>query len=86
MYILNEEHAITKAFLQKPWKKIAYGDVCKLSGKKSKSYIYRALSHLMNQGIVETQQVGGSLLYGLSLDSVQTQTYLGFVSEYLAWQ
>ena len=86
MYILNEEHTITKAFLQKPWKKLSYSEIRKLSGKKSKSYIYRALSHLMHGSIIQTQQVGKSFLYGLNLDSTQTRAYLGFLSEYLAWQ
>ncbi|HLC53878.1 MAG TPA: nucleotidyltransferase domain-containing protein [Candidatus Nanoarchaeia archaeon] len=86
MYILNEKHKITKAFLQKPWKKLSYSEIRKISGKKSKSYIYHALSNLMHGSIVQTQQVGKSFLYGLNLDSIQTQAYLGFLSEYLAWQ
>lgn len=85
MHILNEEHAITNAFLQRPWKRLAYGEVCKLSGKKSKSYIYRALSHLMTQGIIQTQQVGKSFLYSPTLNLLQTQAYLGFLKEYLSW-
>src|SRR3989344_4094591 len=51
-----------------------------------KSHIYHALSNLMHGSIVQTQQVGKSFLYGLNLDSIQTQAYLGFLSEYLAWQ
>ena len=86
MHIINEEHTITKAFLQKPWKKLSYSEICKLSGKTSKSYIYRALNHLIQGGIVSTQQIGKSFHYGLNLDSTQTQTYIGFLSEYLAWQ
>lgn len=86
MYILNEEHTISKAFFQKPWKKHSYSEIRKLSGKKSKSYIYRALGHLMHGGILQTERVGKSLLYGLTIDSIQTQAYLGFLSEYLAWQ
>ncbi|MBX4196054.1 nucleotidyltransferase domain-containing protein [Candidatus Pacearchaeota archaeon] len=86
MYILNEEHKISAAFLQKPWKQLTYLEIRKLSGKKSKSYIYRALSHLMNQQVINTEQVGKSLLYGLTLDSTSTQSYLGALSEYLAWQ
>ncbi len=86
MYILNEKYTISKAFLNKPWKKLTYADVCKLSGKKSKSYIYRALSNLMHGGIVENEVIGKSFLYCLRLNLLQTQAYLGFLSEYLAWQ
>ncbi len=86
MYILNEEHTITKAFLQKPWKNLSYSEVRKISGKKSKSYIYRALSHLMHGGIVDNRVVGKSFLYHLRLNTIQTQAYLGFLSQYLAWQ
>lgn len=86
MHILNEEYTITKAFLQKPWKKLSYSEIRELSGKKSKSYIYRALNHLIHNDIVRTEQVGKSFLYSLNLNSVQTQAYLGLLSEYLAWQ
>lgn len=86
MYILNEEYAITKAFLQKPWKKLSYSEIQKLSGKQSKSYIYRALRNLIHGGVLQTEQVGKSLLYGLTLNSIRTQAYLGFLKEYLAWQ
>ena len=86
MYILNEEHKIAATFLEKPWKKLTYLEVRKLSGKKSKSYIYRTLNHLMNDKVIETEQVGNSLLYGLRLNLLQTQSYLGLLSESIAWE
>lgn len=86
MDILNEEHKISMAFLQKPWKKLTYSEIRKISGKKSKSYIYHALNHLMNSNILHTEQVGRSLLYGLTLNYLQTQSYLGSLSEYIAWE
>ncbi len=86
MYIFNEEHKIGKAFLEKPWKKLTYLEVRKLSGKKSKSYIYRALNHLMHNEIIMTEQVGRSLLYYPTLNFLQTQSYLGSLNEHLSWQ
>lgn len=86
MFILNEETKIAAAFLEKPWKRLTYLEIRTLSGKKSKSYIYRTLSHLMNDNVVDTQAVGNSLLYGLKLYSLQTQSYCGFLSEALAWE
>ncbi len=85
MFILNEESKIAAAFLEKPWKRLTYLEVCKISGKKSKSYIYRTLSHLMEDNVLDTQPVGNSLLYGLKLYALQTQSYCGLLSESLAW-
>ena len=86
MYILNEEHKIAVTFLQKPWKKLTYSEIRKLSGKKSKSYIYRTLSHMMKDNVLSTEQVGNSLTYGLRLDLIQTQSYMGSLSEAVAWE
>ncbi|MEK6926983.1 MAG: nucleotidyltransferase domain-containing protein [Nanoarchaeota archaeon] len=86
MTLLNEEHKISTSFLQKPWKKLTYSEIQKISGKKSKSYIYRALNHLTNEKIIQTERVGKSILYELTISGLQTQSYLGNLSEYLAWQ
>ncbi|MBI2631699.1 nucleotidyltransferase domain-containing protein [Candidatus Pacearchaeota archaeon] len=85
MFILNEESKIAASFLEKPWKKLTYSEIRKLSGKKSKSYIYRTLSHLMNDNVIDTEQIGNSLLYGLKLYLLQTQSYCGLLSESIAW-
>lgn len=85
MFILNEESKIAATFLEKPWKRLTYSEIRKISGKKSKSYIYRTLSHLMKDNVIDTQQISNSLLYGLKLDSLQTQSYCGLLSESLAW-
>lgn len=86
MYLLNEEHKIAATFLQKPWKKLTYSEIRKISGKKSKSYIYRTLNHMMNDNVISTEQVGNSLIYGLRLDLIQTQSYLGNLSEAIGWE
>lgn len=86
MNILNEEHRISASFLQMPWKKLTYSEIRSITGKKSKSYIYRALSHLMNDNLIHTEQVGKSLLYKLALGYLQTQSYFGSLSENIAWQ
>lgn len=85
MEILKEEYAIGAAFLAQPWKKLTYKDIKNISGKKSKGYIYNALSHLMHAGIISTEQVGKSLLYLLNLDSLEVRSYLGFLKEYVSW-
>lgn len=86
MFILNEESKIAASFLEKPWKRLTYLEIRKISGKRSKSYIYRTLSHLMNDNVIDTQSVGNSLLYGLKLYSLQTQSYCGLLSESIAWE
>lgn len=85
MEILKEEYAIGAAFLAQPWKKLTYRDIKALSGKKSKGYVYNALSHLMHAGIISTEQVGKSILYSLNLDSLKARSYLGFLKEYISW-
>ncbi len=86
MFIINEESKIAATFLEKPWKGLTYLEIQKISGKKSKSYIYRTLSHLMNDNIIDTSQIGNSLLYNPKLYSLQVQSYFGLVSESVAWE
>ena len=85
MKILKEEYTIGAAFLARPWKKLTYKDIKNISGKNSKGYIYKALSHLMHARVISTEQVGKSLLYSLNLNSIETRSYLGFLKEYLSW-
>lgn len=80
-----QEQSIGQAFLKEPWKKLTYNDVRKISGSKSKSYIYRALSHLMYDEVISTETVGKSLLYTLNLYSIRAQSYLGLLNEYISW-
>lgn len=86
MHILNEEYKISKAFLEKPWKKLTYLNVRKLCGKKSKGYIYRVLNNLLLENILQREKVGKSILYALTLNYFATQSYLGSLHEYLSWQ
>ena len=85
MNIINQEYSIHAAFLKEPWKKLTYKEIEFLSRKKSKSYIYRALSNLVKEGIISTEAVGKSILYKLEIESPKTQSYLGFLEEYKAW-
>ncbi len=85
MKILKEEYAIGMAFLVRPWKRLTYKDVRDISGKKSKGYIYKALSRLMFNNIISTEQIGKSLLYVLNLDSLEARSYIGFLKEYVSW-
>ena len=80
-----QEQAIGAAFLVQPWKALTYNDIRRISGSKSKSYIYKALSHLMYDGILSTEQVGKSLLYKLNLYSTRAQSYLGLLNEHISW-
>lgn len=86
MHIINKEHTISTTFLESPWKKLTYSEIRKISGKKSKGYIYKVLNNLINEKTIQKEQVGKSLLYSLTLNSLETQSYLGLLSEYLAWK
>ena len=84
--MLKEEHVIGSAFLVQPWKKLTYKDIQKITGKKSKGYIYKAINRLVREDIINTEQVGRSILYSLNLDSLKTKSYIGFLNEYLSWK
>ena len=79
--MLKEEHVIGSAFLVQPWKKLTYKDIQKITGKKSKGYIYKAINRLVREDIINTEQVGRSILYSLNLDSLKTNSYIGFLNE-----
>ncbi|MBS3074107.1 nucleotidyltransferase domain-containing protein [Candidatus Pacearchaeota archaeon] len=79
---LLEQYSVDSVFLDKPWKKITYKDIEKLSGKKSRSYIYRSLERLQKESIIKKEEVGKSLLYSLNLTSLNTKLYMGFLEEY----
>ncbi len=83
--MLKEEHVIGSAFLVEPWKKLTYKDIAKITGKKSKGYIYKALNGLLKEGTINTEKVGKSVLYSLNLNSLKTRAYLGFLNEYKSW-
>ena len=85
MALITEEYAIDSAFVKKPWKRLTYSEICVLSGKQSKSYIYRSLNRLTREKIVEREYVGRSILYVPTLQLFATQRYFGFLEEHRAW-
>lgn len=84
--MLKKENIIGAAFLQQPWKKLTYKDIQRITKKKSKGYIYKALKKLLYEGIIIKEQVGKSLLYTLNLNSIKNRTYIGFLNEYNSWK
>lgn len=86
MKVLNQQYAIDMAFLEKPWKKLTYSEISKISKKRSKWYVYDALNRLVEQKILlKPEKIGRSLLHSLNLGSAYTQSYMGFLEEYRAW-
>ena len=85
MALITEQYAIDSVFTKEPWKKLTYRDIQLLSGKKSRSYIYRALRRLIEEKIIIPENVGKSILYGLNLDSTYVQNYMAFLEEFNAW-
>ncbi len=83
--MLKEEHIIGTAFLEQPWKKLTYKDIQRITKKKSKGYIYKALSRLLHEKIILSEKVGKSLLYSPNLESLKARSYLGFLNEYKSW-
>ncbi len=86
MALITEQYNVDRVFLSQPWKKLTYKEIQKLSGKKSKSYIYTVLNSLIKEDIILTESVGKSIIYGINLDSLKVQNYLGFLEQYRAWR
>jgi len=85
MDIVTKEYAIDSAFIKKPWKRLTFNEIRKLSDKKSRSYIYRALHRLQKEKIVDSERIGKSIIYSLNWNSLNTQMYMGFLEEYNSW-
>ncbi len=86
MNIITEQYSIDAAFLNRPWSKLTYKEIQKLSGKRSRSYIYGVLNRLIKEDIIITESIGKSIIYGTNLNSLKVQNYLGFLEQYKAWQ
>lgn len=86
MKILKENNAINKVFLEKPWKSITYSEIQKLSGKKSKSYIYSAINDLKESNMIETKHIGKrTIVYTPKVNTASAQSYWGFLNENNSW-
>ncbi|MDP1696129.1 MAG: nucleotidyltransferase domain-containing protein [archaeon] len=85
MALITEQYAVDSVFTKEPWKKLTYRDIQRLSGKKSRSYIYKALERLIEEKIIIPEKIGKSILYGLNLDSTYVQNYMAFLEEFNAW-
>ena len=83
--MLKKEHWVLWPFVRFPWVKLTFKEVKKLSDKKSESYIYDTLKKLVKEGLLNEERVGNVVLYSLNLASPKTQSYAGFVAEYVAW-
>lgn len=83
MTIINKEYSVGAVFLRQPWKALTFSEIQKLSGKKSKSYVYSSLEGLEKDGLIISERVGKrALVYKLKLDSPFAQNYWGFLKEY----
>lgn len=83
--MLKKEHQILEEFVEKPWKKLTFKEVKKLSEKKSESYVYASLKKFVKLGILKEERVGNVVLYSLNFSTHKTLAYTGFVLEYLSW-
>jgi len=83
--MLNKEHQILEEFVKKPWKKLTFKEVKKLSGKRSESYVYASLKKFVKSNILKEERAGNVVLYSLNLSSHKTFAYAGFVLEHISW-
>ena len=85
MGILKEQYIIDSAFIIEPWRKLTYSEIQKITKKRSKGYIYNALKRLEGERIIVSEKIGKSIIYSLNLSSTSTQSYVGFLNEYISW-
>ncbi len=84
---LTEEYKVDAAFLKEPWKSITYIDIQRLSKKKSKGFIYKALKRLIKNKAIMPERIGKrNLIYSPNLSLALTQSYWGFLHEYISWR
>ena len=83
--MLKKEYEILMQFVKEPWRKLTFKEIKKLSGKKSESYVYNSLKKFVKSKILKEEKAGNVILYSLVLENLKTQSYLGIISEYVAW-
>ncbi len=83
---LTEEYKVDAVFLKESWKPLTYLDIQKLSGKKSKGFIYKALRHLIDSKTIIPERIGKrNIIYHPNLSLASVQSYLGYLHEYASW-
>ena len=83
--MLNKEHEILRAFVEKPWKPYTFTQIKGFVKMKSDSYVFSILKKFVNEGILKVAKAGNVVLYSLKLDSEKSLSYAGMVSEHLGW-
>jgi len=83
--MLKKEYQILEEFVRKPWKRLTFKEVKKISGKKSESYVYTSLKKFVKLNILKEERAGNVVLYSLNLSSHKTITHISFVLEYISW-
>ncbi len=83
--MLKKEYEILLQFAKEPWKKFTFKEIKKLSKKKSESYVYNSLKKFVKKDILKEEKAGNVILYYLNLKNLETQSNIGFISEYIAW-
>ena len=82
----KKQHTIDLAFLEKPWKPLVYSEIQKISGKKSKGYIYKELERLKDNKMISSERIGKrTVVYSPVLKTASSQSYWGFLKENEAW-
>lgn len=83
--MLKKEYEIFAQFVKFPWQRFTFKEIKKLSGKKSDGYVYDALKRFVVSGSLKEEKAGNVVLYSLNVESLRTQSYAGFIAEYMAW-
>ena len=83
--MLKKEYEVLLGFVKYPWKKFTFKEAKNLSRKKSESYVYNSLKKFVKIGILKEEKAGNVILYYPNLKRIKAQSYIGFISEYIAW-
>ncbi|MFW5846851.1 MAG: nucleotidyltransferase domain-containing protein [Nanoarchaeota archaeon] len=83
---LKQKYEIERGFLTKPWKALTFSEIQRLSGIKSKSYIYKEIARLKKNNLIYVEKISPrAIRYFMKIDNSFSQQYWGFLAEYFAW-
>ncbi|MEK6903605.1 MAG: nucleotidyltransferase domain-containing protein [Nanoarchaeota archaeon] len=84
--MLKKDHQLLIPFVKEPWKVYTFRNLKQICKKTSESYVYTTLKKYVKEHILVEKKAGNVILYSLNLAETKTQTYVGFISEYLGWK
>jgi DNA-binding HxlR family transcriptional regulator len=84
--MLKREWEILYFFAKEPWRKYNFAELQRVTGKKSRSYLFSVLKDLVSAGVLKQELAGHIPFYSLNTGSAKSRNFSGFVLEYSGWK